>query len=81
MPGRAEPALQPVLGAERRLHRMQLARPPASPSAVVTCWPAACAASTVHDFTDSPFSSTVQAPHEVVSQPTLAARRPHTSRR
>ena len=29
----------------------------------------------------SPSSSTVQAPHEVVSQPTLAARSPHTSRR
>ena len=53
----------------------------ARPSAVVTCCPFACTVSTVQDFTDSPFSSTVQAPHEVVSQPTLAARRPQTSRR
>ena len=53
----------------------------ARPSAVVTSCPAACTVSTVQDFTDMPFSSTVQAPHEVVSHPTLAARRPHTSRR
>ena len=38
-------------------------------------------ASTVQDLTDSPSSSTVQAPQEVVSQPTLAARRPRVSRR
>ena len=41
----------------------------------------ACTARTVHDLTDSPFSSTVHAPQDVVSQPTLAARRPATSRR
>jgi len=33
--------------------------------------PSACAASTVQDLTDSPSSSTVQAPQEVVSQPML----------
>ena len=54
---------------------------PARPSAVVTSRPSACTASTVQDFTDSPSSSTVQAPQEVVSQPTLVARSPHTSRR
>ena len=48
----------------------------ASPSTVVTWRPSACAARTVHDFTDSPSSSTVHAPHEVVSQPTLVAVRP-----
>ena len=53
----------------------------ARPSAVITSCPAACAVSTVQDLTDWPLSSTVQAPHEVVSQPTLAARRPSTSRR
>ena len=51
-------------------------RPAARPSAVVTVRPLACTASTVQDFTDSPSSSTVQAPQDVVSQPTLAARRP-----
>ena len=54
---------------------------PASPSSVVTSAPSACAASTVHDFTDSPSTSTVQAPHEVVSQPMLVALSPQTSRR
>ena len=39
----------------------------------MTAGPSACAASTVHDLTDSPSSSTVQAPHDVVSQPTLVA--------
>ena len=38
---------------------------------VVTRRPSACAASIVHDFTDSPSSSTVHAPHDVVSQPML----------
>ena len=48
---------------------------------MVTSCPSAWAASTVHDLTDSPSSSTVQAPQEVVSQPTLVAVRPATSRR
>src|SRR6476619_3565730 len=47
------------------------ASPSARPSMVVTARPSACAASTVHDFTDSPSSSTVHAPHEVESQPML----------
>ena len=55
--------------------------PSASPSMVVTARPSAWAASTVHDFTDSPSSSTVQAPHDDVSQPTLVPVRPATSRR
>ena len=60
-------------------------------AANVGCDTTSCGAwtvSTVQDFTDvppptspGPFISTVQAPHEVVSHPTLAARRPHTSRR
>ena len=53
----------------------------ASPSTVVTSCPLAWAASTVQDLTDSPSSSTVQAPQEVVSQPTLVAVRSATSRR
>ena len=53
----------------------------ASPSSVVTSRPSACAASTVQDLTDSPSSSTVQAPQEVVSQPMLVAVRSATSRR
>src|SRR5215472_16006459 len=44
----------------------------ARPSVVTTSCPAACTVSTVHDLTDSPSSSTVHAPLEVVSQPTFA---------
>ncbi len=40
-----------------------------SPSTVVTSRPSACTASTVHDLTGTPSSSTVQAPQWVVSQP------------
>ena len=47
---------------------------------VVTSRPSAWAASTVQDFTDSPSSSTVHAPQEVVSQPMLVAVKPATSR-
>ena len=38
---------------------------------VVMSRPSACTASIVHDFTDSPSTCTVQAPHEDVSHPTL----------
>jgi hypothetical protein len=38
-------------------------------------------ASTVHDFTDSPSSSTVHAPQEDVSQPTFVPVSPSCSRR
>ena len=48
---------------------------------MVTVAPSADAASTVHDFTDSPSTITVQAPHEVVSQPMFVALSPHVSRR
>ena len=48
---------------------------------VVTARPSACAASMVHDFTDSSSSSTVHAPHDVESQPMLVPVRPTTSRR
>ncbi len=54
---------------------------PARPSSVVTCAPSVWAARTVHDFTDSPSTMTVHAPHEVVSQPRLVALSPQTSRR
>src|SRR5437868_3177149 len=47
---------------------------------VVTSPPSAWTARTVQDFTDSPSRSTVQAPHEVVSQPTLVPVRPRLSR-
>ncbi len=42
----------------------------ASPSMVVTERPSACTAKSVHDFTAAPSSSTVQAPHWLVSHPT-----------
>src|SRR5215207_1640857 len=48
---------------------------------VVTTHPSACAASTVHDFTDSPSSRTVHAPHDVESHPMLVPVSPTTSRR
>src|SRR6202042_614450 len=54
--------------------------PAASPSTVVTSHPSAWAASTVQDLTDLPSSRTVQAPQDVVSQPTLVAVRFATSR-
>jgi hypothetical protein len=53
----------------------------ARPSIVVTAPPSAWTASTVHDFTDSPSSSTVHAPHEVVSQPTFVPFSPRCSRK
>ena len=55
--------------------------PLARPSMVVISWPSAWTASIVQDFTDSSFTSTVQAPHDEVSQPTLVPVRPRTSRR
>ena len=48
---------------------------------MVISWPAACTASIVQDFTERPLTSTVQAPQDVVSQPTLAARSPQRWRR
>ena len=50
-------------------------------SIVVTDRPSAWTASIVHDFTDSPSTSTVHAPHDDVSQPTLVPVSPHSSRR
>ena len=79
---RAEAALQAVLGAERGRDGVQLSNRSATrPSSVVIDPPSACAASSVHDLTDSPSSSTVHAPQDVVSQPMLVALRPRTSRR
>ncbi len=66
---------------ERLLDGVQLAAEPARPSIVVTSQPSACTASTVHDFTDSPSISTVQAPQEEVSQPTFVPFSPSWSRR
>src|SRR5581483_1591660 len=54
--------------------------PVASPSMVVMRRSRAWAASMVQDFTLSPSTSTVQAPHEDVSQPTLVPVRPTTRR-
>src|SRR5712691_9770396 len=48
---------------------------------VVISHPSAWTPSTVHDFTDSPSSSTVHAPHEDVSQPTFVPVSPSRSRR
>ena len=70
-PRRAEPALQAVLVPERLLQRMRACRRRARPSIVVTDAPSACTARQVHDLTATPSSSTVQAPHWLVSQPIL----------
>src|SRR5205085_2609952 len=48
---------------------------------VVTAAPSAWAASMVHDFTDSPSTSTVHAPHDDVSQPILVPVSAQASRR
>src|SRR6266853_2471661 len=53
----------------------------ARPSTVVISDPSACTANIVHDFTASPFISTVQAPQYVVSQPTCVPVRSQFSRR
>src|SRR5262245_30816517 len=53
----------------------------ARPSMVVIDAPSAWAANIVHDFTDSPSSRIVQAPHDDVSQPILVPVRPQSSRR
>ena len=44
---------------------------------VVISWPSAWTASIVQHFTDSPSTSTVQAPQHDVSQPTFVPVRPH----
>ena len=51
------------------------------PSIVVISRPSAWTASIVHDFTDSPSTSTVHEPHEEVSQPTTVPVSPSCSRR
>ena len=51
------------------------------PSIVVTSDPSAWTASTVHDFTDTPSSSTVQEPQLLVSHPTTVPTLPSCSRR
>ena len=55
--------------------------PSASPSIVVTSPPSAWTVNIVHDFADSPSTSTVQAPQDDVSQPMFVPVRPRTSRR
>ena len=81
MPRRAVAALERVVLVEALLQRVERAvrrRGPRSSS--ISC-PSAWTPSTVHDFTDSPSSSTVQAPHDEVSQPTTVPVRPSRSRR
>src|SRR5439155_2529108 len=53
----------------------------ASPSIVVTDRPSTCTANREHDFTASPSSRTVQAPHWLVSHPTCVPVSPSVSRR
>ena len=53
----------------------------ARPSMVVTLLPSACTASIVHDFTATPSTRTVHAPHWLVSHPTLVPVRPTSGRK
>src|SRR3954469_16578378 len=53
---------------------------PIMPSTVVIARPSACTPNTVHDFTGVPSSSTVHAPHEVVSHPMCVPVYPRVSR-
>jgi len=69
-----------MLGPERPLDRVHAARG-CEALGGGDLLPAACRVSIVQDFTDCPSSSTVQAPQDVVSQPTFAARSPRFCRR
>ena len=81
IPGVQNPHCNPCSARNARCMGCSWPSGPASPSRVVTCRPSAWAARIVHDFTDSPSSSTVHAPQEVVSQPMLVAVSPAVSRR
>ena len=78
--GRAVAALEARGARERLLDGVQRAVR-REPSIVVISRPSAWTPSTVQDLTDSPSSSTVQAPQEDVSQPTFVPVRPSRSRR
>ena len=81
MPGVQNPHCRPWFSRNACWTALIVPSSATRPSAVVTERPLAWTASTVQDLTDSPSSSTVQAPQDVVSQPTFAARRPRVSRR
>ena len=80
MPGVQNPHCRPCSAWKPCCTACHRPSAPARPSQVVTSCPSAWAASTVQDFTDSPSSSTVHAPQEVVSQPMFVAVKPATSR-
>ena len=77
--GRAEAALHSAVLEERALQRRQLPVA-ASPSTVVISRPSACRARYEQEFTGSPSSSIMQAPHSESSQPSLEPVRPRCSR-
>ena len=80
MPGVQKPHCSPCLSQNASCSGCSVPSG-ASPSMVVIDAPSACTARQVHDLTATPSSSTVQAPHWLVSQPTLVPVRPPSSRR
>ena len=70
MPGVQKPHCRPWHSRNAACIGCSVPSAAASPSIVRTLAPAACAASTLHDLTARPSTSTVHAPHWAVSQPT-----------
>jgi hypothetical protein len=70
MPGVQKPHCKPWHSLNAACIGCSVPSAAARPSMVVTLAPFICAASTLHDFMARPSTSTVQAPHCAVSQPT-----------
>src|SRR6266550_1053656 len=81
MPGVQKPHCSPCFAQNASWIGSSLPPSGATPSIVVTDEPSACAARHVHDFTATPSSCTVHAPHWLVSQPILVPVRLSVSRR
>ena len=81
MPAVQYPHCRPWCSWNAGLHRVPLVAVGETLDRGHASQPSAWAASIVHDFTDSPSTSTVHAPHDDVSQPTFVPVSPHASRR
>ena len=81
MPGVQNPHWSPWLATNACWIGCRSSAPELSASIVVTSRPSTSAASTEHDLTVSPSSTTVQAPQLPVEQPTCVPVRPSCSRR
>ena len=69
MPGVQNPHCRPCISRKPSCSACRVPSAFAMPSIVRMSAPFACTANTVHDFTDLPSRSTVQAPQWLVSQP------------